>query len=63
MVQKNMPKERKEPAIGDEGAIPTHSDEDLARIDEGIAAAQRGDYATDEEVRAEFARWRRLRRA
>lgn len=31
----------------------------LERIDEGIAAAERGDFASDAEVRAEFARWRR----
>jgi RHH-type transcriptional regulator, rel operon repressor / antitoxin RelB len=30
----------------------------LERIDEGIHAADRGDFATDEEVLAEFARWR-----
>ena len=30
----------------------------LAKIDEGIAAAERGDFASDEEVQAEFARWR-----
>lgn len=32
----------------------------LARIDEGIAAANRGEFATEEEVQAEFARWRKL---
>jgi predicted transcriptional regulator len=31
----------------------------LARIDEGIAAADRGEFATEEEVQAEFARWRK----
>lgn len=31
----------------------------LSRIDEGIAAADRGEFASDAEVRAEFARWRR----
>jgi predicted transcriptional regulator len=31
----------------------------LARIDEGLAAAEHGDFATEEEVRSEFARWRR----
>jgi len=30
----------------------------LARIDEGIAAAEQEDFATEEEVRTEFARWR-----
>ena len=30
----------------------------LERIDEGIAAADQGDFATEEEVSAEFARWR-----
>jgi len=31
----------------------------LARIDEGIAAADAGDLATEEEVHAEFAQWRK----
>ena len=31
----------------------------LARIDEGMAAANHGEFATDEEVQAEFARWRK----
>lgn len=31
----------------------------LAKIDEGIAAADRGDFATEEEVQAQFARWRK----
>jgi predicted transcriptional regulator len=31
----------------------------LAKIDEGIAAADAGDFATEEEVQAEFARWRK----
>lgn len=30
----------------------------LARIDEGIQAADRGEFATEEQVQAEFARWR-----
>jgi len=30
----------------------------LARIDEGIAAAEQENFATEEEVHAEFARWR-----
>lgn len=30
----------------------------LAKIDEGIASADRGDFASEEEVQAEFARWR-----
>jgi predicted transcriptional regulator len=30
----------------------------LARIDEGIRDADAGRFATDEEVQAEFARWR-----
>ncbi|MGB9029601.1 MAG: ribbon-helix-helix protein, CopG family [Acidobacteriaceae bacterium] len=32
----------------------------LARIEEGIKADERGDYASDQEVEAEFARWRKL---
>jgi predicted transcriptional regulator len=32
----------------------------LARIREGIEADERGDYASDKEVEAEFARWRKL---
>jgi predicted transcriptional regulator len=43
-------------------AVPKICAENLARIDEGIAAAERGDFATEEEVRAEFARWRGLSR-
>jgi predicted transcriptional regulator len=31
----------------------------LARIDEGIQAADCGDFATEEQVQAEFARWRK----
>jgi predicted transcriptional regulator len=31
----------------------------LAKIDEGIESADRGDFATDEEVQGEFARWRK----
>ena len=31
----------------------------LEQIDEGIKAADQGDFATEEEVRAEFARWRK----
>lgn len=31
----------------------------LEQIDEGIRAADQGDFATGEEVRAEFARWRK----
>jgi predicted transcriptional regulator len=30
----------------------------LAKIDEGIAAADRGDFASEREVQAEFDRWR-----
>lgn len=30
----------------------------LARIDAGIDAANRGEFATEEQVQAEFARWR-----
>ncbi|MFY9746784.1 MAG: hypothetical protein WAK25_10910, partial [Acidobacteriaceae bacterium] len=45
-----------------EAAAPMISAADLARINEGIAAADRGDFATEEEVQAEFARWRSLRR-
>jgi predicted transcriptional regulator len=32
----------------------------LARIREGIEADERGDYASEEEVAREFARWREL---
>jgi predicted transcriptional regulator len=32
----------------------------LARIEEGIRADERGDYASEQEVEAEFARWRKL---
>lgn len=32
----------------------------LERIDEGIQAADRGEFATDEEVREEFTRWRQV---
>lgn len=32
----------------------------LAQIREGIEADERGDYATEQEVQAEFARWRKL---
>ncbi|HKO13848.1 MAG TPA: hypothetical protein VJV22_17900 [Acidobacteriaceae bacterium] len=35
-------------------------EEDLARIEAGMEAADKGDFATDEEMRAEFARWREL---
>ena len=35
-------------------------DEHVARIREGIEADERGDYATDDEVAAEFAKWRKL---
>jgi RHH-type rel operon transcriptional repressor/antitoxin RelB len=31
----------------------------LAKIDEGIESAERGEFATDDEVQAEFARWRK----
>lgn len=31
----------------------------LARIDEGIESADRGEFASDDEAKAEFARWRR----
>ncbi|MFZ0632397.1 MAG: ribbon-helix-helix protein, CopG family [Acidobacteriaceae bacterium] len=31
----------------------------LARIDEGIAAADRGDFASDRQVQAEFDLWRK----
>jgi hypothetical protein len=44
-----------------DASVPVISPADLARIEEGIAAAERGDFATEEEVRAEFARWRLLR--
>jgi predicted transcriptional regulator len=32
----------------------------LAQIREGIEADERGDYASEQEVEAEFARWRKL---
>jgi predicted transcriptional regulator len=32
----------------------------LAQIREGIEADDRGDYASEQEVEAEFARWRKL---
>jgi predicted transcriptional regulator len=32
----------------------------LERINEGIQAAEQGDFATEEEVRAEFSRWRQV---
>jgi predicted transcriptional regulator len=35
-------------------------EEDLARIEAGMEAADKGDFASEEEVRAEFARWREL---
>jgi RHH-type rel operon transcriptional repressor/antitoxin RelB len=31
----------------------------LTKIDEGIESAERGEFATDDEVQAEFARWRK----
>ncbi len=31
----------------------------LAKIDEGIESAERGEFATHDEVQAEFARWRK----
>jgi predicted transcriptional regulator len=31
----------------------------LSRIDEGITAADRGDFASEKEMLAEFARWRK----
>lgn len=31
----------------------------LARIDEGVQAADREEFATEEQVQAEFARWRK----
>jgi len=33
----------------------------LAKIDAGIKAADEGRFASDEEVQAEFARWRRAK--
>jgi predicted transcriptional regulator len=33
----------------------------MARIDAGIRAADEGRFATDDEVQAEFARWRRAK--
>jgi hypothetical protein len=44
-----------------EDSVPAITPDDVARIDEGIVADERGDFATNEEVQAEFARWRRLR--
>ena len=32
----------------------------LRKIDEGLRAAEAGDFATDKEVEAEFAKWRNL---
>lgn len=31
----------------------------LAKIDEGIESADRGEFVSDDEVQAEFARWRK----
>jgi predicted transcriptional regulator len=31
----------------------------LAKIEEGIESADRGEFASDEEVQAEFSRWRK----
>jgi len=31
----------------------------LSQIDEGIAAADRGDFASEKEIQAEFAQWRK----
>ena len=31
----------------------------LSRIDEGITAADRGDFASEKEMQAEFAKWRK----
>jgi predicted transcriptional regulator len=47
--------------MDDEAEARKISPADIARIDEGIAADERGDFATEEEVRSEFARWRSLR--
>jgi predicted transcriptional regulator len=35
-------------------------DLNMSRIREGMEADDRGDYASDQEVQAEFARWREL---
>jgi predicted transcriptional regulator len=35
-------------------------EQNLRKIDEGIHAADAGDFATNEEVEAEFAKWRSL---
>ncbi len=35
-------------------------EQNLRKIDEGIRAANAGEFATDEEVEAEFAKWRNL---
>jgi predicted transcriptional regulator len=41
-------------------AGPYHAtEEELAKIDEGLAAARCGEIATDEEVEAAFAKFRR----
>jgi predicted transcriptional regulator len=41
------------------GTTYVASDEELAAIDEALAQAERGEYASDEEVEAAFARFRR----
>lgn len=58
MTSKDIDKH--EPVERSEDSVQAITPEDLARIDEGIAAAERGDFATEEEVQAEFARWRSL---
>ena len=41
------------------GATYTASPEELAAIDEGLAQAERGEFASDAEVEAAFQRFRR----
>jgi predicted transcriptional regulator len=62
---KTWPPERQEEAmhvlLAMEEASSDHelSKEDIAAIEEGIAQARRGEFATDEEVAALFDRYRR----
>ncbi|GAB6042750.1 CopG family ribbon-helix-helix protein [Endothiovibrio diazotrophicus] len=38
-------------------AFATSEERAVAAIEEGVAAADRGEFAADDEVRARFARW------
>lgn len=53
--------EQRDCAEDNKTPAPTIRPADLARIGEGITADEQGDFATEEEVLAEFARWRSLR--